>query len=309
MLVVTRRHDMASHTRAVATLVLVVLVVLAGCSGGGGADGGEVASSGDGAGVGNASGGGAVSGGAASDGPAASGQVDSGEAQQVRVVRIKTGRAQLAVANVTTTSENLTRVTRRLDGYVSASSATTTEIDGTNRTTGRLVLRVPRQNFSTLFGRVKAAGRVQNADTNTTDVGGQLVDLRARLNNSRAQRDRLRNLYANASDTEATLDVQKRLSAVQSRIERLEGQLQSLRGQVAYSTITVELSEPTPNEPSEQWYDVGVLGAFLSSVGGVVTALRALVVGLAYLAPYLLVFGLPLSVIGYATYRWRSDES
>ena len=299
---------MSSHTRAVTALALVVLVVLAGCSGGGGAGGGgEVASNGGGAGA--ADGGGAGGNGGVSDEQAGSGQVGSGEALQARPVRIKTGRAQLEVTNVSTASENLTRATRRLGGYVSASSATTQEIDGTNRTTGQLVLRVPRRNFSALFGRVKAAGIVQNSDSNTTDVSGQLVDLRARLNNSRAQRDRLRNLYANASDTQATLEVQKRLSTVQSRIERLEGQLQSLRGQMAYSTITVELAESVPEQPNEQWYDVGVLGAFLSSVGGVVTALRALVVGLAYLAPYLLVFGLPLSAVGYAAYRWRAGRS
>ncbi|WP_049998462.1 DUF4349 domain-containing protein [Halococcus sediminicola] len=300
---------MSSHTRAVTALALVVLVVLAGCSGGGGAGGGEVASNGGGAGASGGDGGAADEGAGASDGRADSGQIGSGEALQSRPVRIKTGRAQLEVGNVSTASENLTRATRRLGGYVSASSATTQEIDGENRTTGRLVLRVPRRNFSALFGRVKAAGAVQNSDSNTTDVSRQLVDLRARLNNSRAQRNRLRSLYANASDTQATLEVQKRLSTVQSRIERLEGQLQSLRGQVAYSTITVDLAESVPEQPNEQWYDVGVIGAFLSSVGGVVTALRALVVGLAYLAPYLLVFGLPLSVVGYVAYRWRAERS
>jgi TolA-binding protein len=121
------------------------------------------------------------------------------------------------------------------------------------------------------------------------------------------RRSRRRGCHANASDTEATLAVQQRLSTVQSRIERLEGQLQSLRGQIAYSTITVDLEEAIPEQESEQWYDVGVFGAFVSSVGGVVTALRALVVALAYLGPYLLVFGLPLSVVGYAAYRRRGE--
>ena len=305
MLAVTTRRGMPSHTRAVTALALVCLVVLAGCMGGGagGGDGGELASGGAGGGNAGGSGGGAAGGDPAAD----SAQTGGGQALQARAARIKTGRVRLEVGNVDATSENLTRATRRLGGYVSASSASTQTVDGENRTTGQLVLRVPRRNFSALFGRVTAAGAVQNADTNTTDVSGQVVDLRARLNNSRAQRDRLRNLYANASDTEATLEVQKRLSAVQSRIERLEGQLQSLRGQVAYSTITIELAEPVADQPDEQWYDVGVLGAFLSSVGGVGTALRALVVALAYLTPYLLVFGLPLSVVGYAAYRWRGD--
>ena len=293
---------MPPHDRATTAIALVALVVLAGCMGGGGGGsaggGAELASSGGGGSGGNASGGGAV----ASDGAA---QRDSGDALQTGPARIKTGRVRLMVTNVSSATENLTRATQQLGGYVSASSADTRTVDGTNRTSGRIVLRVPRGNFSALFSRVTAAGDVQNENTNTTDVSGQLVDLRARLNNSRAQRDRLRDLYANASDTEATLEVQQRLSAVQSRIERLEGQLQSLRGQVAYSTITVELAESMPEQQSEQWYDVGVLRALVSSVGGVITALQAIVVALAYLAPYLVVFGLPIGAVGYAAYRRR----
>jgi hypothetical protein len=69
----------------------------------------------------------------------------------------------------------------------------------------------------------------------------------------------------------------------------------------------VELEESVPEQENEQWYDVGVLGAFLSSVGGVVTTLRALVVALAYLGPYLLVFGLPVGAVGYVVYRRRGS--
>lgn len=294
---------MPSHARPVTVLALACLLVFAGCSGGGGGGAG-------GGGGGNASGVGGVAesaGGGAGGGPAAGGaQVGNGQALRAQRARIKTGHVRLGVGNFDVASRHLTRATRRAGGYVSASSETTQNVDGANVTTGRLVLRVPSRNFSALLVRVNATGTVRDENTNTTDVTGRLVDLRARLNNSRAQRDRLRDLYANASDTEATLAVQKRLSSTQSRIERLEGQLQSLRGQVAYSTITVELTEPTPEQSVERWYDTGVLDAFVSSVGGVVTTLRAMVVALAYLAPYLLVFGLPAGAVGYAAYRRRS---
>jgi hypothetical protein len=195
---------MPSRTRSAIALALVSLVVLAGCmgGGGGGAGGGvEVASNDGGLGGGNGSGG------AGAGGSAASAQVD-GEALQAGQARIKTGRVRLEVTNVSSaTMQNLTRATRRRGGYVSAASATTQTIDGTNRTTGQMVLRVPRGNFSALFGRVTAAGAVQNRNQNATDVSGRLVDLRARLNNSRAQRERLRSLYlelARESRPEAT---------------------------------------------------------------------------------------------------------
>lgn len=287
---------MPSHKHAVMTVVVVCLVVLAGCSGAGGnADSG-------------ASGGANVSGVSSGSDQSAGEGGASGQSQratQVSQALIKTGHVRLDVENFSAAQRNLTRATRAAGGYVSASNQTTDTESGENVTSGALVLRVPSRNFSTLYDRVQTVGTVRNAGNNTTDVSGKLVDLRARLNNSRAQRDRLRALYENASDTEATLAVQKRLSTVQSRIERLEGQLSSLNDRVAYSTITVTYAESTPNEASERWYDTGVVDALLSSVGGVITAIRAIVVGLAYVAPYLVAFGIPIALVGYAVYRRR----
>ncbi|WP_273837712.1 DUF4349 domain-containing protein [Halococcus sp. PRR34] len=305
---------MTSHTRSAAVVALALLVVLAGC---GGMGGGGAAGGGDGA---NASGGGAtassVEGGgsgaetaAASAGGSAANDAGGGNQQALQANRaiIRTGHVRLDVENFSTARRNVTSATQRLGGYVSASSQSTRGENG-NRTAGQLVVRVPSRNFSALYDRIQATGTVQSARTNSSDVTEKLVDLEARLENLRAQRQRLRNLYENASDTEAVLKVQEKLSNTQSEIERLEAQLQSLRGRVSLSTITVELTEPADDPVvAGAWYDSGVLDAFLSSIGGVVTTLRAAIVGLAYLTPYLLVFGVPL-VLGYLAYRRRTTS-
>ena len=306
---------MPSHTRSVAVIALAFLVVLAGCGGlggsaGGGADGGSVnASSGwlnGGSGAESAGATAAASGGG--DAGAADAETGNQQALQANRAIIKTAHVRLEVESFDTARENITTATRRLGGYVGASSESTRGENG-NRTAGQVVLRVPSRNFSTLYDQVQATGTVLSATTNTSDVTEQLVDLEARLENLRAQRQRLRDLYENASDTEAVLAVQERLSNTQSEIERLEARLQSLENRIALSTITVELTEPADDPvAAEAWYDVGVIDAFVDSIGGVVTTLRAAVVALAYLAPYLLVFGVPL-LLGYLVYRRRTATS
>ena len=306
---------MPSHTRSVAVIALALLVVLAGCGGlggsaGGGADGGSVnASSGGlngGSGAESAGATAAASGGG--DAGAADAETGNQQALQANRATIKTAHVRLEVESFDTARENITTATRRLGGYVGASSESTRGENG-NRTAGQVVLRVPSRNFSTLYDQVQATGTVLSATTNTSDVTEQLVDLEARLENLRAQRQRLRDLYENASDTEAVLAVQERLSNTQSEIERLEARLQSLENRIALSTITVELTEPADDPiATGAWYDVGVIDAFVDSIGGVVTTLRAAVVALAYLAPYLLVFGVPL-LLGYLVYRRRTATS
>ncbi|MFC7045409.1 DUF4349 domain-containing protein [Halobacteriaceae archaeon GCM10025711] len=288
------------NRRLVLAVALAAMVVLAGCSGGGTGDsapGGEATSAPTEAADG--------SGGAATDAD----RRGSVQANLDARLRIRTGSMTLEVSRFDEARRTLTTATRDLGGYVGGSSAQRHQRDNQSWQTGRLVLRVPAENFSTLVDRAAAAGVVLDSQTEVEDVTEQVVDLEARLSNLRAQRDRLRSLYDDANETEDVLHVQERLSEVQSEIERLEARLRTLEGRVAYSTLTLTLREPSPGttvgRTEAAWYDIPLLAAFLQSVSGVWTLLRAVAVGVAYLAPYALVFGLPATG-GYLLWRRRA---
>lgn len=290
------------HRRALLVLGLVVLLVLAGCSGvgssgqnagGGGGAGGPASTptaSGGGSGADNGDGG-------DGDDGATSGSLDGNQALDGRAV-VRNGEVDLRVESYDEARGNLTDVVTSAGGYVSDSTERVREVGNESYTTGTLVLRVPSENFSTTFERVKAEGTVVSASTSSEDVTRQVVDLQARLENLRAERDRLRELYQRANETEDVLAVQEKLSDVQQEIERLEAQLRTLRGRVAFATVTVNLSEPRPDavyedRPTQRWYDTPVFDAFRESVRGVGVVFRALAVGGAYVAPYVLAFGVP----------------
>lgn len=270
------------------------LVVLAGCSGGANVGGGgadatvresgsadvalETAQAGDGA------------------GDAAEYETNAATGR----LQVVTGTARLEVRDFESASENLTGLVERNGGYVSDTSERVHRAGNTTWKSGRLVLRVPSENFTAVFEAVKAEGQLVAADKRSEDVTGQVVDLRARLESLRAERDQLRELYDRANDTEAVLEVQQRLADVQTEIERTEARLAALENRVNYSTITVELTEDRPDAPVdvEQWYDISPLQAFMESVHGVVVTVRAMVVLASYAAPYLLVFAFPLAFLG-----------
>jgi len=288
-------------------VLLVALVLLAGCNGAaGGADAGG---GGDSAGLTDASmveeqaadaaanGGDGGDGGGADDGAAA--------AATGRSI-IRTGTVELRVDDYERSRSNLTALVASQGGYVGESAQQVRGDDDATWTEGRMVLRVPAENFSTTMTAIEREGTVRASRTSTQDVTEQVVDLEARLGNLRAERERLRTLYAEANDTEDVLAVERRLSEVQTEIERTEAELQNIQRRVAYSTITVELAEPRPDRPApDRWYDTPVVAAFLESVEGVGVVLRATVVAAAFAAPYLLVFLTPFAVVGGLLYRYR----
>jgi hypothetical protein len=219
---------------------------------------------------------------------------------------IRTGHVTLEVTDFERTEENLTRLVESRDGFVSETRQQQRRVGEQTYLMGTVVLRVPNEHFGETFREVQAEGEVVESSTSTEDVTEQLVDIEARLKNLRAQRDRLRTLYEQANDTEAILQVERRLSEVQTEIERLEARKQALERRVAYSTITVDIREERPDRlgVDEKWYDIGFVGAFLESVNGVVVAVRAGVVLVGYVLPYLIVLATPVGLLG-GVLAWR----
>ncbi|MFD1598831.1 DUF4349 domain-containing protein [Halobellus rarus] len=219
---------------------------------------------------------------------------------------IRTGTVAVEVDDYESAQSALTSTVEGYGGYVSDSRQDRRQIGNDTWVRGELVLRVPSEHFDALVNDTRGLGEVQTVEVNSRDVTDQLVDIEARLENLRAERDRLRELYDQANTTEDVLAVQRELSDVQGEIERLEARQQSLENQVAYSTLTVRLEEPrpTPNRVApDRWYDTPVLLAFMQSVDGVVVVARAFVVGFAYALPYLLAFALPVVVVGAVLWR------
>lgn len=295
-----------TQRRTLVVVAVVLLVALAGCNGAAnsGESGGASTHVADG---GSATAVEATSGGAGSDGAntdaGAAAQANAGTRQLVR-----TGTVRVDVDSVNASEANLTAAVEGYGGFVSDSTRERHRVGDETYATGRLVLRVPAEEFDAVVEDAKSEGDVRVVETNTEDVTDRLVDLEARLANLRAQRDQLRDLYEQANTTEDVLAVQRELSAVQGEIERLEAQKQSLADRVAYSTLTVELNEPrpTPNRVApDRWYDTPVASAFLQSVDGVAVVARALVVGAAYALPYVLAFVLPVALLAGLVWRFR----
>jgi len=295
--------------RTALVLLLTGMLVLAGCSGFGGSGAGgdaNLAEGGSDGATAASDGGGGDGGGGNGDEVAAKSYRDPNRTRAV----VRTGSVTLRVDSFDEARETLVAVAREYDGYVAGSDTSVERVGNRTRTTGRLVLRVRSDRFGEAFSSVKAAGEVRSASSDSRDVSDQLVDIEARLTNLRNQRDRLRRIYEDANDTESVLRVGERLSDVQEQIERLRAKRRSLRDEVTYATITVRINEPgltpTPTAtptPRPSYHETDLGAALAASVDGVVVTVRALLVTLAYVGPYALVFGVPVAGLAYLARR------
>ncbi|MCI0635049.1 MAG: DUF4349 domain-containing protein [Actinobacteria bacterium] len=166
------------------------------------------------------------------------------------------------------------------DGYVATSTA--------RERAGTLVIRVPAENFDETLGGLRALGDVTVQRITGQDVTAEYVDLQARLRIARSRREVLLRLMDQAVTIEQTIRVQNALDETQLRIEQLQGTLRLLDDRVALATIEVSLREEGV-ETVEEVETASLPNAFERSVAGFVGVVAAIVVGIGYLIPLLLI--------------------
>ena len=160
--------------------------------------------------------------------------------------------------------------------------------DSRSRTrSGSLTLRVPAANFDQTLHALRALGTVEVESVHGRDVTADYVDLHANLRIARARREVLLGLMADAVSIEQTIRVQNALDETQLRIEQLQGQLRLLDDRTSLATIGLRLREQGV-EPESQVEKASIPNAFERAAAGFVGVIAAIVIGLGYLIPILL---------------------
>ena len=135
----------------------------------------------------------------------------------------------------------LLRMVNEAGGYV-AGASTANVPGGAQR--GSLTLKVPAAKLSQVLERIRALGRVTREDLSTEEVTDQVVDLEARLRNSRATEQRLIEVLKNRTGKVGdVLEVEREISRTRQEIERMEAQRQQLLHRVEMATLQITLAE------------------------------------------------------------------
>jgi hypothetical protein len=281
--------------RTAVALAVVATVVVAGCSvngdddGGGAAGGSEAqtapaadqASTADRAAAGTEAA--AAPGGKAGSTGAASQLrlVDLGN----RIVRTATVDLEVGKDRLNETINRATEVVTRARGTYVGSS---TSVPDGGPASGQVTFRVPVDAYEPVLRELKGLGTYRGEQSSTEDVTNQYIDLNGQLASWRAQERVYLRLLDRARSVADVITVQNQLQQVQSNIERLQGQVDHLEDQSSFSTIVLQLREPGAAAPP-----AGRLArAWATAVNGLGVMAAAVLVGVVWLIPVLVLAGL-----------------
>ena len=197
---------------------------------------------------------------------------------------VRTGRVGIVVENgrFEPTADRIRAIAEANEGFVQESS-TRTRI-------GNFVLRVPSRRFDPTVTALGELGTVEFQSQRSDDVTAEFVDNKARLEILLERREVLRGFLREADTTAETLRFFNAVQEVQLDIERLQGSLAFLNDQVSISTINVRLRERDAKAPQIEPVDNPSIGhAFDRAIAGFLNVVGAVVIGLGYLLPVLVI--------------------
>ena len=165
---------------------------------------------------------------------------------------VYTGSLQLVVDSLPPALASAKSAVLATGGYVGASQ----ESNDGDRPVATITYRIPAARWDDAISDLRGlATKVVAEQTQATEVGGQIVDLEARLRNLRASEASLQGIAQGTGKVSDLLEVEAQLTGVRGQIEQLDGQRAQLEDQVAYGTLvtTFGLEVVQVQEAAKGW--------------------------------------------------------
>ncbi len=159
---------------------------------------------------------------------------------------------------------------------------------------GWVSIRVPSADLATVIDELTESGEVLSSSISQQDVTSSAIDLRARIDATRASVERLTELMAQTGTVAELIEAEVALTDRQAQLESYEQQLAALEDQVAMSSLSVQLTRtaaPTSADPA------GFSDGLVAGWNGLVVSLNALVISVGFLLPWLALAGVVVLVV------------
>jgi hypothetical protein len=197
---------------------------------------------------------------------------------------IRTGQMTLVVTDFVKASAEVKRIAEVSGGYLAEAQS---QRGAQDRRHGSLTIRVDAARFDDAVAALRALGDVRSENVGTQDVTKAYTDLETRLRVKRETAERLREiLRTRTAKLAEVLEAERELARVTEETEQMEGERRFYDQQVALSTLTVTLQEPSAI------VEAGVFAplseALRDSLRILAGSLAAIVYAVVFLAPWLL---------------------
>lgn len=162
---------------------------------------------------------------------------------------IYSASVQMETLQFDDTVSSLEAAVKSIGGFVESSNIsgdTSYDSDGKVQILNRkafYTVRIPAEKFNDFLTFSGTLGNITSSNKDASNVTSQYTDFEARLTSLRTEETRLLELLAKATDINALISLESRLSEVRYDIEAIQRNLKNLDSRIAYSSVSFTIRE------------------------------------------------------------------
>ena len=154
---------------------------------------------------------------------------------------IRTASLMIVTKSFDTVRPTIERMLREAGGFVGHIQVSGGRGDARTLTA---TLRVPSSRLDATLATLRTLGQAMDESQGGEDVTTQMIDLDARLRNSRNTESRLTDVLKNRTGRIAdVLEVEREIARVREEIEQLDAQRKQMQDRVTYATVSLTVTE------------------------------------------------------------------
>lgn len=214
---------------------------------------------------------------------------------------IATASATVEVKDISDAADTIGALAESRGGYVESTEiGRSVAVDDTTAPApadsgyGWISIRVPSADLPAVIDELAESGDVLSSSISQQDVTSTAIDLRARIDATRASVQRLSELMSQTGSVAELIEAEVALTERQGQLESYEQQLASLEDQVAMSSLTVQLTRTAAATTADP---AGFSDGLLAGWNGLVASLNALVIAAGFILPWLALAGVVVLIV------------
>jgi hypothetical protein len=215
-------------------------------------------------------------------------------AEEARKIIIYNAHIDLVVEEFDKAQEELTRLVKETKGYVARSD--THGAPGSPRS-GEWTVRIPVGQFREFIADLAKLGELRESKTDSDDVTDRYYDLKAHIQNDKAEEESLRKLMVDKSATgklDDLLAVRRELRELRGNIEAQQGQMERWDKEAAMTAVVVQIQDRKDYVPTTSpSFGTSISRTFADSLGALVAFGKGVVLFAVAVAPWLAVLAAP----------------
>ena len=192
---------------------------------------------------------------------------------------ILTANMNLETKNLDDVISNINLAISKYGGYVQSSSINT---HGDNSRYYDATIRIPADKYKEFLSEIQGSGNVSSYSEKVDDITTEYNDKQARLNSLKAEESRIIEFYQKAESISELMDIEQRLSDIRYEIDYIETQIKNYDLLVAYSTLTIHVSETKTYTQTNTSFTEKLSRAFKNGFSDFVSSIEYLLIDLAY---------------------------